>query len=232
MAGLFNDLMTEILTNVSLTLAELSPYKSIRKKVQQVETLALNGKDIAGQLLTYSGRCECILLPTNLNDVVEDMKHLSWILQQGTKLKYELNDDIPMIEADGRKIRKVIVNLVTNATDALTDRQEGEGGEGVVRLTTGLARSTLDSAALGEMRMPTSMGKGDFVQLEVSDNGCGMDELTKEKMFDPFFTTKSGGRGLGLSEVQGIVSAHRGVIHVESEPGIGTTVRVTFPALA
>jgi signal transduction histidine kinase len=228
MAGLFNDLMTEILTNVSLTLAELSPYKSVRKKVQQIETLALNGKDIAGQLHTYSGRCECVLLPTNLNDIVEDMKHLSWILKRGTKLKFDLNDDIPLVEADGRKIRKVIVNLVINATDAIRD----EGLEGIVRLTTGLARAAIDSTALGGMPMPTSIEEGDVVQLEVSDNGCGMDELTKEKMFDPFFTTKTGGRGLGLSEVQGIVSAHRGAIHVDSEPGIGTTVRVTFPALA
>ena len=90
MAGLFNDLMTEILTNVSLTLAELSPYKSVRKKVQQIETLALNGKDIAGQLHTYSGRCECVLLPTNLNDIT----HLNRALEDKDKAGHEVIDHV------------------------------------------------------------------------------------------------------------------------------------------
>jgi CheY-like chemotaxis protein len=117
------------------------------------------------------------------------------------------------------------MNLITNASDAVADRRGG-----VIRLTTGLVDADaeyLDAISpFGELR------EGRYVVLEVSDNGCGIDEETRAKIFDPFFTTKFTGRGLGLAAVLGIVRAHKGAVRVESEVGRGTTFTVLLPAAA
>jgi CheY-like chemotaxis protein len=109
------------------------------------------------------------------------------------------------------------MNLVTNASEALADR------DGVIRVAT---RSvSVDRRASISEDVP----EGDYVQLEVSDNGCGMPLVMQAKVFDPFFTTKAAGHGLGLAVVQGIVRGLGGVIHLTSEPNRGTTFQVLLP---
>ena len=120
-------------------------------------------------------------------------------------LKINLDKDLPAVWGNAPQIRQVLMNLVINASEAIGDK------EGVIQVTTS--------------RVPA----GDYVRLEVSDNGCGMTEEAKAKIFDPFFTTKFAGRGLGLAVVQGIVRAHGGVIDVVSAPGQGATFQVLLP---
>jgi CheY-like chemotaxis protein len=127
---------------------------------------------------------------------------------KNAKLELELDPAITEIDGDRSQVEQVLMNLITNASDAL------EQNEGVIRLRTGL---------IGDERGP-------HVFLEVSDTGSGMDDETKARIFDPFFTTKFTGRGLGLAAVQGIVRSHRGVIRVETEVGKGTRFTVLFPA--
>jgi CheY-like chemotaxis protein len=138
------------------------------------------------------------------------------------EVRLHLERDLPRIEADAGQLRQIVMNLATNASEALGD-QPGE-----IVVATGMqwaAAGELPSLVAGRTMLP-----GLYVYLEVSDNGCGMDSITMPRMFDPFFTTKFPGRGLGLAAVLGIVRSHQGSIKVISSPGKGTTVRVLFPA--
>ena len=114
------------------------------------------------------------------------------------------------------------MNLVINASEAIGDKS------GVIALTTGLTR--VDRAYLAGTMLASELTEGEYVFLEVSDNGCGMNAETQARIFDPFFTTKFTGRGLGLAAVLGIVRGHKGALKVYSEPGRGTTFKLLFPA--
>jgi len=133
----------------------------------------------------------------------------------------ELADALPLIAADGTQVRQVIMNLLTNASDALSDRA------GEVTLRTGTMAA--DAHYLGHCLAADGVSAGEFVYVEVADTGVGMNRETLSRIFDPFFTTKFTGRGLGLAATLGIVRGHRGALHVESALGMGTTFRVLFP---
>jgi CheY-like chemotaxis protein len=137
-------------------------------------------------------------------------------------LKYRFAPDLPAIEGDATQLRQVIMNLITNASDAIGDRS------GVISIATGLMYA--DAAYLRTAYMDDGLPEGDYVYLEVADTGIGMDPETAARIFDPFFTTKFTGRGLGLAAVLGIVRGHRGAIKLYTEPGRGTTFKILFPA--
>ena len=126
------------------------------------------------------------------------------------------------MRADATQLRQVVMNLITNASDAIS-------ASGVVTLTTEAIDA--DARYLAEIQAPEGLAPGRYVVLEVSDTGCGMTDEVKARIFEPFFTTKFAGRGLGLAAVQGIVRAHHGAIKVHSQADTGTTFRVLFPAL-
>jgi CheY-like chemotaxis protein len=122
--------------------------------------------------------------------------------------------------ADSGQVQQIVMNLVANAAEAIGGQQAGD-----IVVKTGIARPAELSA--DECPPPAA---GEYVFIEVSDTGCGMDEATKAKMFDPFFTTKFTGRGLGLAAVSGIVRAHGGSISVVTAPGAGSTLKVCLRA--
>jgi CheY-like chemotaxis protein len=136
-------------------------------------------------------------------------------------LRSELAEPLPPIEADSTQIRQVVMNLITNASEACGD------GSGVITISTGSAH--VDRDFLTITFMDGSLPEGDYVFVEVSDTGCGMDAETQARLFDPFFTTKATGRGLGMAAVLGIVRGHRGAIQCQSQIGGGTTFKVLFP---
>ena len=137
---------------------------------------------------------------------------------------YNLTEDLPAIEADATQLRQVVMNLITNASEAIG------GGSGAVSVATGVMR--VDRSYLVSTYLDEQLPEGLYVTLDVSDTGCGMDRATQAKLFDPFYTTKFTGRGLGMAAVLGIVRGHRGTIKVYSEVDKGTTVKVLFPAVA
>ena len=126
-------------------------------------------------------------------------------------LKYALAADLPAISADATQIRQIIMNLVINASEAIGDKS------GVIGIATGVMQA--DRAYLTEAHLSPNIPEGEYVFLEVSDNGAGMDSETRARIFDPFFTTKFTGRGLGLAAVLGIVRGHSGALKVYSEAG-------------
>jgi PAS domain S-box-containing protein len=218
----FNNLLTGVLGNASLALMDLPPNSPAYEPMRQIEAAALRGAELTQQLLAYSGKGKFVVQPVDLSRLVEDLGPLlQGVLPGRALLRAEPTADVPPFEADAEQVRQVVVNLVSNAAEALP------GSGGVITLRTGL----LDAAA----PFPAAPGVGDeappgrYVYLEVEDTGRGMDEATRRQLFEPFFSTKPGGRGLGLPAVLGIVRSHHGAIQVDSEPGRGTAVRVLFP---
>lgn len=218
----YNNLLTGVLGNASLALAELPSESSASEKIQHIERAAERAADLAGQLLAYAGQNQLFARQLQLNDLLSDMKPLfESAVAKNADLKLHLRDNLPPIDADPSHVRQVVLNLVTNASDAITDNQ------GVITIRTSkinASRAYLDGAFLDE-----DIPEGEYVLLGVSDTGIGMDQETRSKMFDPFFSAKASGRGLGLAAVLGIVRGHRGNIKVYSQPSRGTTVEILFP---
>jgi PAS domain S-box-containing protein len=218
----FNNLLMTILGNASLALLELPSDSSARQSIEQIETAAIRAANLTNQLLTYSEKNRFVMQPTQLSRLVEEMVQLLQVsISKKVVLQFKLEKDIPTVEVEPTQIRQVIMNLITNASEAIGDE------EGLIILSTGMVeadRAYLDECYLGE-ELPT----GRFIFVEVSDTGCGMDAGTQAKIFDPFFTTKFTGRGLGLAAVLGIMRAHKGSIRVTSLPGQQTVFRILIP---
>ncbi len=219
----FNNLLSVILGNSSLGLADVAPDSELGRRFTRIRSAARHAAALTEQMLTYSGRTPFTLKSTDLSKVVQDTADLleASVAKNGM-LDLRLSGELPPIAGDETQLRQVVVNLVTNAADAM-----GEGG-GRVTVRTG----TVD---LGAEQLQRSIGTlepdpGEYVYLEVEDNGPGMDDDVRKRIFDPFFTTRSSGRGLGLAAVLGIVQGHHGVITLDSAPGRGSTFRVLFPS--
>ncbi|HEY1107451.1 MAG TPA: ATP-binding protein, partial [Opitutaceae bacterium] len=138
------------------------------------------------------------------------------------QLTLELAPNLPSVRADPNQLRQVLMNLALNAGEAVGDRR------GSVRLATGAMRA--DPAWLATSVVTPPPPPGDYVYLEVVDDGRGMSAETRARIFEPFFTTKFTGHGLGLSAVLGIVRSHGGTLHVYSELEQGARIRIAFPA--
>jgi CheY-like chemotaxis protein len=150
------------------------------------------------------------------------MSHLlRAVISKKADLQLELMAGPPLVRADAAQVRQVVMNLITNASDAIGD------DEGVIHVTTDLLE--VDRAYLVGCDVGERLAPGPYLSLEVADTGFGMNEATRERMFDPFFTTKFTGRGLGLAAVLGIVRGHEAALRVDSTPGRGTTFTVLFP---
>lgn len=220
----FNNLLVGILGNADIALSELPNTSPARESVREVESAAVRASDLCRQLLAYSGKGKFIIEPFNLNEVVHEMAHLLEVSKsKNVVIRYNFTRDLPSIEGDITQIRQVIMNLITNASEAI------ERKTGVITLSTGAMEC--DSAYLREIATNENLPEGRYVFLEISDTGIGMDEETKNKIFDPFFSTKFSGRGLGLAAALGIVRGHKGALKVYSEPGKGTTFKAIFPAV-
>jgi PAS domain S-box-containing protein len=179
---------------------------------------------LTDQLRAFAGKPRVVRRRVDLSQlVIEISERLEGEVRGRATVSYELPGDLPHVCVDSALMRRVALDLVRNAVDALG------GGAGAIRVRTRLVEA--DAAALEDVQPPDVLEPGRYVALEVHDTGCGMDEATRSRSLDPFFSTKSPGRGLGLGEALGLVSAQGGGIRVESEPGRGTTVRVLLQAL-
>jgi PAS domain S-box-containing protein len=218
----FNNLLTGILGNASLARMDLSDTSPLLPVIGQIESATHRAADLCKQMLAYSGKGRFVVQHLNLNQLVEDTTHLLNIsINKNCVLHFNLAASLPAIAVDATQIRQIIMNLVINASEAIGARS------GVIAISTGVAR--IDQDYIATLLHPGGITPGDYVFLEVSDNGSGMSPATLAKIFDPFFTTKFTGRGLGLAAVLGIIRGHKGALKVYSESGRGTTFKILLP---
>ncbi len=214
----FNNLLMGVLGNAGLALKEVPPLGPVRRALEDIEKAAQRAADLTGQLLAYSGRGRFVVEPFDLNHLVSDMVHLLEVsISKKSRLICAFSDPLPAIEGDAAQMQQVVMNLITNASDALEPRS------GTIEIKTGCLECTQEY--LKNTYLDDDLEAGSYVFLEVVDSGAGMDEKNLARIFDPFFTTKFAGRGLGLAAVLGIVRAHRGAIEVRSRRGRGTSFR-------
>jgi PAS domain S-box-containing protein len=218
----FNNLLTVVIGNVGLLREIIPPEASAQETAGHIETAALRAADLTRQMLAYSGGGRFLISTVSLSDVVREMGTLlGSAFSKNAELRYQLAEGAPAVEADRSQIGQVVMNLITNAADALG------GAPGVITIATGTM--TVDRDWLAQAQVGEDAAPGDYLFLRVADTGCGMTPETLGKIFDPFFTTKFTGRGLGLAAVLGIVRGHEGAIRVETAPGRGSTFTVLFP---
>ncbi|MBI5773940.1 MAG: PAS domain-containing protein [Verrucomicrobia bacterium] len=219
----FNNLLTGILGNAGLARMFLAPGGETHRYLEQIEQSSLRAAELCKQMLAYSGRGRFVIQPLDISALAHDMTQLLQMsISKKAVLKLTLAPGLPAISADATQLRQILMNLVINASEAIGERS------GVITVHTGLQRA--DAEYLDETYPSADyMKEGDYVFLEVSDNGCGMTPDIKARIFEPFFTTKFTGRGLGLAAVLGIIRGHKGALKVYSEPGRGSTFKLLLP---
>jgi len=218
----FNNILTAIMGNAALAANMLDSHSPVQDFLSRIEDSTQRAADLCKQMLAYSGKGRFIIKPIDLSELVEHMTRLMEVsIDKNVVIKYHLTENLPSVEADVAQLQQVILNLITNANEAIN------GQSGVISFATGVMQA--DDAYLRTSVTQEKLPEGNYVFLEVSDTGKGMDEVTKKKMFDPFFSTKFIGRGLGMSAVLGIIRGHKGAIRCYSEERKGTTIKVLFP---
>jgi PAS domain S-box-containing protein len=221
----FNNLLTPILGNASLALLDLPENSPVRTRIERIRGAALRAAALTNQMLAYAGAEPVAVEHVDLSRVVRELSQLLESSISGqTTVVYALADDLPPIEADDAQIGQVVMNLLTNAVESV--------GEGAGRISISTGTTIIDATSKRQSAFGGDLPSGNYAYLEVSDNGCGMDDETRARIFDPFFTTKFTGRGLGLAAVMGVVRGHGGAIEIESDVDRGSRFRVLFPCVS
>jgi PAS domain S-box-containing protein len=218
----FNNLLTSIVGSAELAALAAPAGSALARQMERVLEASSRATALCQQMLSYSGASPAIVLRLHLSDTVREAVH--WLerdLRAGVRLELDLAPQLPPMLADPAQIHQLTLNLLLNACEALPP----DGGP--VRVSTTVVHR--EPADFARAALAPSLHAGEYLQLEIRDEGCGIAPATLERIFDPFFSTKFSGSGLGLSAALGIALRHRGALFVESAPGAGTTVRVLFP---
>jgi PAS domain S-box-containing protein len=213
----FNNLLGAVLAQADVALTELATGASPAEQLNHIRAVAMRGAGIVRQLMIYAGQENAVSEPVDISWLIGDMMELlKVVVSKHAVLKTELVSGMPAVMANPAQLRQVVMNLVTNASEAIGER------DGVIAIRT---------APMTASQEPLRASANGYVQLEVSDTGCGISPEAQTKIFDPFFTTKLTGHGLGLAVVERIVRGLGGVSQFESEPGRGTTFRILLPSV-
>jgi PAS domain S-box-containing protein len=218
----FNNILSAIIGYGTLLQMETEKDDELRASIDPILDAADRAANLTHSLLAFSRNQLLKTEPVDLNDIVRHVeKLLSRIIGEDIELRTRLREEPVMINADRGQIEQVLMNLATNARDAMS-----RGGAFVIETDTSqLQEHPAESAG--------TLKPGWYAVLSVSDTGMGMDEATQKKAFEPFFTTKESrkGTGLGLSMVYGIVQQHHGSITLRSEQGKGSLFKLHIPLL-
>jgi two-component system, cell cycle sensor histidine kinase and response regulator CckA len=219
----FNNILTGILGLSSLALMNLQETAPARRHIVQVEKAASRAAELVKQMLSFTGSEPQHCHEADLSILVEEIGQLlSTVVSRKAQVTFELAPDLPPVMANVSALHQVIMNIITNASEAL------QGEVGTIAIRTGMME--LSRAELASTFMDWDQSPGQYCYLEVVDAGVGIDKELLPRIFDPFYTSKTFGRGLGLASVLGIVRSLGGAIDVRSGPGKGTSFQVFLPA--
>ena len=220
----FNNILAAILGYGEMAREELPQDSQAAKDIVQVIKAGNRAKHLVAQILAFSRQRELDFAPLNIQVILKEaLKLLRSSLPVTIQMNEHIDANCRQVLADSTQIHQVVMNLCTNAKHAMAE----SGGTLTVSLTE------VDLTGIGTSANSIQLDHGTYLELIITDTGCGMDELTQSKIFDPFFTTKELGKGtgLGLSVVHGIIRQHNGDIRVESTLGEGTAFHIYFPVI-
>ncbi len=219
----FNNLLATILGNTDLLLAEHAAEEATRHRLEEILAAGQRAAAISDKMLAFAGRRSLLVRETvEIGRFLRGlMPFLANFASHQIDIASDIPDGLPPIKADVNMIRQMIVSLITNAAEAIGEKN---GRITLAACVRNFNREELDATNLGEALPP-----GRFVAVQVGDTGPGMDAVTKERLFDPFFTTKFIGRGMGMPAVLGMMRSHGGAIGIDSSPGAGSRISLLFP---
>ncbi len=231
----FNNYLTAILGYGELLADELEGAEHGLAEIGEIRNAAERASTLVEQILGFSRKKSHDPRTLDLNSVVALLaKIVDRVAGDGIEVVYQLDEEIGSVRVDPSRFDQLILNLVSNARDAMTPNG------GLLTVATNAVRIEGDEAVMvhadrdgvwAGLQPPTGLAFGEYVVLSVLDTGCGMSDHTRTRLFEPFYSTKRGGRGtgIGLSTVAGIVEACGGAISVESELGVGSAFHVFLP---
>jgi PAS domain S-box-containing protein len=216
----FNNMLGVILGHTEMALDQLEPDQPFYDDLTAIAEAAQRSADLTRQLLIFARKQIIEPRVLDLNQTVRNMLNmLKRLIGENIILEFRPADGLWSVKVDASQVDQILANLCVNARDAID-------GVGTITIETGMVTGTIDAPGGQE-----AIARGDYVLLSISDDGCGMDNATRERLFEPFFTTKELGKGtgLGLATIYGIVKQNKGYIHVDSAPGQGATFRIYLP---
>ena len=219
----FNNLLMTVLGNTEIARKGTDSAAPIQEALADIEAAATTAAELTGQLLAYAGKTTFMTESLDLSLLIREVANLiSVTIPKNIESQFRLKDDLPLIRGGSAQIRQVLMNLITNAADAI-DRSKG-----TIEIVTGIGHP----APVGEGYACIEHGdiSVDVVYVSICDTGEGMDVETLAKIFDPFFTTKFAGHGLGLAATRGILDSHEGQLRIETKQGQGSNFTFMLPA--
>lgn len=218
----FNNILVGILGYADLALMEVPHNIAARESLEKIKGAGQRAAELTRQLLAYSGQGKFVVEPLSLTSLVRNMSELLMLaVPRKISLMFDLKQPLPAVEGDSKQIGQILLSLVSNASEAI--------GNGIGKITIKTRHLEMDQDEVADTLLAEHCSAGEFVMLEVVDDGPGMDTEVKERIFEPFYSTKFAGRGLGLAAVQGIVRGHHGTLSVHSDEGEGTHFRIYLP---
>jgi len=220
----FNNLLQAIRGNATMAADDAPAGSPLREAIDEIDEAACRAADLTSQMLAYGGKGRFVVRPLSVSATIEGLEALvAASLPKRATVRYSLPPDLPLVDGDEQQLGQLVMNLITNAAEAL----DSSGGSIAVTATVVNAdRTFLDDFSYHA----TPPLPGCYVCLTVDDDGCGIEATHLPHLFEPFFSTKFTGRGLGLPAVLGIVRGHGGALALRTEVGVGTSVRVLLPA--
>ena len=221
----FNNLLGALFAEADLAISELGPQTGAREHIQNINAIAMRASEIVDLLTTYAAsRPSPVLEVVDLSALVEEILRLmrASLSRKGLEITCNLTGNLPPVRVNNLQVRRVVMNLLTNAAEALESR------EGSLTISTSIEHIRQNLRPV----KPVDLPEGDYVNLAIADTGSGMTEEELARAMDPFFSTKFLGRGMGLAVAQRIVRSHGGAIRAASNIGFGSTFEVLLPCAA
>lgn len=216
----FNNLLVGIVGGTSYALDVLPPTHELTPVLELAFKSSERAAHLTRQLLAYAGKGRFLVESIDLSQLLQTTSELIQAsIPKSVELKLLTRPDLPHVESDASQLQQIVMNLIINAAEAIPPEREGFV----------IVRTDLQHIQSPRTTWTGDLRPGDYVVLEVRDNGSGIEPAVLNQIFDPFFTTKFTGRGLGLAAVHGILRSNKGAIEVESTPGKGSTFRVLLP---